>query len=135
MATSEFQANSAVLQDFLQRCPVAALADTAPTLTVAQILNGLLVGVPTAARSYTLPTAAAIVAAVEGIEVGSAFELAIRNDSAGAFALTLVAGTGITLAAGNTNTVAQANTRRFRFVVTNITTAAITVYSLPSGTH
>jgi len=114
-----------------------ALADTV-SLTPAQVLGGLIVGTPTAAANYTLPTAAAILDAMGGsgqAKVGDSFEFYIRNVSAGAYTITLVTGTGITLAAGNTNTAVQANTRSFMGIVTGTVTPAITIYSMCASAH
>lgn len=114
-----------------------AAADTV-TVSTAALLGGLIVGTPTAAANYTTPTAAAILDAMGGsgnARVGDTFEFAIRNISAGAFAITLVGGTGVTLAAGNTNTAVQANTRLFRAIVTATGTPAITIYSLVASAH
>lgn len=109
-------------------------ADTA-TLTVAQLLGGLITGTPTAAANYTLPTATLIVAALGSWSnpyIGQSFEFTIKNTSAGANTITAVAGTGVTLT--GTATVAQNAIKRFRLVVTNVITPTVTVYSLGSST-
>lgn len=104
---------------------------TNQTLTAAIILGGFVIGVPTGAANYTTDTAANIVAAIEGAKVGTAIVVTVRNKSAGANTITLVAGTGITLNSGDTVTVAQNNQKQFLLIVTGIgSAAAITVYSL-----
>ena len=113
---------------FFTKTAVAA-ADTA-VISAASMIGGLVVGTPTAAANYTTPTATAILDAMGGsglAQVGDSFDFAIRNISAGAYTITLVAGTGVTLATGNTNTAVKANTRLFRAIVTGTTTPAITI--------
>jgi len=76
-------------------------ATATATLTVTQIINGLLVGSPsTSAASYTLPTAALIDATLTNAKVGSTFDLTIVNLGTSSGLITLVVGTGIT-AVGN----------------------------------
>jgi len=125
------------LFQFVFGAPVA-FADTT-TITAASLLSGLIIGTPTAAANYTTPTAAQILDAMGGsgnAKVGDCFDFYLRNVSAGAYTITLVAGTGITLATGNTNTATQANTRMFRGVVTAVgASPAITIYSVLSAAH
>lgn len=76
-------------------------ATATATLTVTQIINGLLVGNPsTSAASYTLPTAALIDATLTNAKVGSTFDLTIVNLGTSSGLITVVVGTGIT-AVGN----------------------------------
>jgi len=76
-------------------------ATATATLTVTQIINGLLVGNPsTTAASYTLPTAALIDATLTNAKVGSTFDLTIVNLGTSSGLITVVVGTGIT-AVGN----------------------------------
>ena len=76
-------------------------ATATATLTVTQIINGLLVGSPsTSAASYTLPTAALIDATLTNAKVGSTFDLTIVNLGTSSGLITVVVGTGIT-AVGN----------------------------------
>jgi hypothetical protein len=101
------------------------------TYTAAQFLGGLLIrDCAGAARSDTTPTAAQI---IEGLTVsgrppvvGNAVEILIRNTSAGAFAVTLLAGAGVILA--GTMTIAQNENRKFLVMVG--TGGAVTVTSL-----
>jgi len=79
--------------------PLVALADAAATLTVAQIIDGIVTMTPTAGRALTTPTGAEIVAAFGGIpSIGTTFELTIVNAAAATHAITLTAGaSGVTL--------------------------------------
>jgi hypothetical protein len=105
------------------------------TYTVAQVLGGKIArDCNGAARTDTLPTAAALVAAVPGAQVGTSFEFDIRNTSGAANTLTVAAGSGGTTS--GTMTVAQNNIRFFSLVFTNVTpgSEAYTVYSDGSAT-
>lgn len=84
------------------------------------------------ARTDTMPTAAALVAAINGAMVGTSFEFTIKNISGTAVALTVAAGSGGTTS--GTMTIAQSNAKIFMVVFTNVTpgSEAYTVYSLGS---
>lgn len=93
-------------------------ADTA-TLTPLQ-MYGILTGTPTAAANYTTPTATAMCNAIATLNKSTAntaasfkLDLWIKNTSAGANTITLVAGTGFTLT--GTKTAAQNTVRHFIF--------------------
>lgn len=99
------------------------------TYSVAQFLGGVINrSGPGSGFSDTTPTAAAIVAAIPGCEVGLGFEVTIRNTSG--FTLTMLAGSGVTLS--GTTTVATVQTRRYLVRVTNATSSseAVTVEGL-----
>ena len=117
---------------------LVAASDAATTLSAAQSVNSLVVMTPGAARNVTTATAAAIVAELgSGVRIGTTFSITLRNQAAATHAMTLVGGTGVTLDADNTNTAAAASTRQFIGRVTGVASGseAVTVYSLPSGTH
>lgn len=114
---------------------IANLGAGAQTLKASAILGGFIIGVPTAAANYTTDTAANIVAAIQGAQVGSAIQFTLRNKSAGANTITLVGGAGVTINAGDTATVAQNNQKTFLAVVTALPDAygngaAVTIYSM-----
>lgn len=101
------------------------------TYTAAQLLGGLILRDPAGAgRNDVSPTAALIVAAISGATVGQSFDFIIRNDADAAETITLTAGAGVTLS--GTMTIAQNNIKRFRAVLTNVTSSseAVTIYSL-----
>jgi hypothetical protein len=82
--------------------PLLDGVDTAPTLTTAQLINGIFLTQPTAARNVTTPTAAAIITAMgDRAAVGLTFKFTIVNTAAGAFATTLVGGTNVTVVGGS----------------------------------
>jgi len=98
--------------------PAPQTATTTTTLTVAQILGKVLVGTAgTAAATYTLPTAALLDAAVQGIKVDTTFDLVIINLGTSSGVITVAAGTGITLVGMVTLpiTTAAGSSATFRF--------------------
>lgn len=106
-----------------------ALTDTA-TVTAAQLLTKIIDGDPTAAATYTLPTAALLVGAIPDVAVGDSFFFLVNNKDA-AFVITVAAGAGGT-ADGTPLTVAVDAARLFLLTITNVTAAAeaYTVYSV-----
>lgn len=107
------------------------------TLTTAQIQGGLILrDCAGGNRTDTLPTAAALLAAVPGAMVGTAFEFTVRNTSAGANTITVAPPDPSVLISG-TPTVAQNNSKRFLVVFTSVNTRSPTyaVYSLGTFVH
>jgi hypothetical protein len=104
------------------------------TYTVAEILSGLLNrDALSAAKADTLPTAAQIIAGINGCQVYLSFRTIIRNTSAAAGSITVTANTGITLS--GTMVIPFQSLQELLFVVTSVTPGAeaITVYSLGRG--
>jgi hypothetical protein len=102
--------------------------------TVAEILSGLLNrDALSAAKADVLPTAAAIVAGINGCQVGTSFRTIIRNVSAAAGSITLTTNTGITLV--GTMVIPFQSFQELLFVATNVTPGqeAVSVYSLARG--
>ncbi len=79
--------------------PAPLTATATANLSVAQLTNGILLGSPGAsAASYTLPTVAALEAALVNSKVGSSFPVSVVNvDGSGSGVITLVTNTGWTL--------------------------------------
>lgn len=106
------------------------------TLTVAELLCGLLRVDCQDAQTLTTPTAAAIVAAINGCAVGASFDLDVINY--GDTVLTLGLGTGVTkltlAGVSAVLTLATLTAKRFTFVVTNNTVGseAVEVYGFGS---
>lgn len=119
---------------------VSSGTSTTPTWTAADLLSGLIVVNCDDAGTATFPTATLLNAAINGVSVGTSFQVLIRNT--GDSTLTVAAGTGGTLATGNTNTVLTVQTRGFLFVVTGVksptdpsTSDTYTCYTLQASTH
>ena len=110
----------------------ATHADAAAvTYTAAELLGGLILrDCNGAGRSDVTPTAAQLVAAVQGARPGLSFEFSLLNNSSGATTCTVTAGAGVTLS--GTMTIAQNNIKRFLCRITNATAGseAVTIYSL-----
>lgn len=105
-------------------------------MTAAQVLGGLILRDPNGAgRADTVPTAAAIVAAIKNCKAGDSFEFTIRNTADGAETITVTTASGNTLS--GTMTIAQNNTKRFLTVVSTATSGseAVTTYSLGTVVH
>lgn len=135
--TSHFGIQDPRLQSLSFPLLVPATISTAGnvTYTTAQLLGGFILRDGNGgARTDTLPTAAALVAAIQGCMVGTAFEFYLRNTSGTAIAITLAAGAGGTLNPASTS-VTQSNSRSYVVIFTNITSGseAYTVYSMGLG--
>ena len=98
-----------------------AVTNTA-TITAAQLITGVLDGTPTAGATYTLPTAALLVAGIYNVQVGSSFFFAVNNKAGDAYTITVAAGTGGT--GDGTLTVAQNVIRLFLVIITNVTSSS-----------
>lgn len=106
------------------------------TLTAAQLLAGLLRCDCQDAQTMTTPTAALIVAAINGVQVGASFDLDVVNY--GDTTLTVGLGTGVTkltvAGVAAVMTLATLTAKRFKFVVTNniVGSEAVEVYAFGS---
>jgi hypothetical protein len=92
-------------------------------LTEAKVLGGIIERDPNGAhRTDVLPTAAAMVAALPGVRVGTVIPLEIRNTADAAENITMQAGAGGT--DSGLMTIAENNTGLFEILFTNVTAAA-----------
>jgi len=106
----------------VQTTPATVTQDSNRTITADQIMTGLVIrSGATAGRTDTLPTAAQICEALQGVRANSAqqtwFEFSLRNTSGQT--ITLAAGTGGTTQ--GTLTTATVAEHKFRIVITNST--------------
>jgi len=108
---------------------VTATTETA-TITAAQVLGGVLSGTPVSAATYTLPTAALLVAAVSGAKVGDVIRFIVSNNGADTDLITVASGSGGT--DDGTMTVAQNAVREFLIRLDNVSsgTEAYTTYGI-----
>ena len=106
--------------------PVVTTATTPVTMTVAQLLGGLLAVDCQDAGTLTTPTAALINAAIPGAAVGVSFEVDVINY--GDTTLTIGLGTGVTKVTIATvaavMTIVTLASKRFRFVCTGVANAS-----------
>jgi len=102
-----------------QAAPQSATATA--TLTVAQVLGGILLGNPgSSAAAYTLPTVASLEAVLTAAKVDSSFELAVINvDGSGGGVITMTGGgvtgwtvTGLATVAATAGTAALFRARK-----------------------
>ena len=101
-----------------------ALADADAALTAAQMIDsGIFTITPTVARALTTDTAANLVAAMTGYQVGTWFDIIIVNLAA--FAVTLAGGTGVTIV-GSAVVNNTSGTWRARFD----SASAVTIYRM-----
>jgi hypothetical protein len=118
----------------------AVSTNTPATLTGNQIAGGeaSYVNMTAAlggAGTLNTPTATAILQALPPAAnvVGYTNVVRIINSSSGAFAWTVTAGSGVTLA-GTLQTIAQNTWRDYVLTVTGVTTPAVTMQSVGTGT-
>lgn len=123
--------------------PVENDTDAAQTYTAAQLLSGFIIRQVGTGRTDTLPTAALLVAAIQGVMVGHSFNFRVRNTSSSSVNITVAAGTGGTFGGTisgihygtQTATIAQNADRMFKVIFTNVTAGseAYTLLSLGGG--
>ena len=111
---------------------VTAVAVTdAATPTAAELLDSkLFVATPTEDTTFTLPTAALVLAALTDEAVGTSFEFTIVN-VASAYEIVVTTNTGWTITGGGFMTVFDGTSATFLAVVTSAT--AIQLYRKNSG--
>jgi hypothetical protein len=108
---------------------VADGADTALAVTAAMIAGGIVIGTPTAARSYQLPTGTELLAQFPRAKIGSAIRFTVVNLAAATYAITLVAGVGFTNGGIAAHLgIAAATSQSYIAVFTGITTPTAVLY-------
>ena len=113
----------------------AALADTAPTVSAAQMVAGIVTGVPTAARAYTMPAASAVLALIPKAAAGSSFWFVVKNQSTTGFDITVTASGTITNGGVASDFIVKGGTNAIylcRFSA--VDTAAIVMYRVDTKT-
>lgn len=115
---------------------IVTTATTPVALTLAQLFQGLLPVDCQDAGSITTPAAAAIVAGINGCQVGQGFDLDVTNYGDTTLTMALGAGVTKTTIAGVAAvlTLATLVSKRFRFIVTNVTpgSEAVTIWAFGS---
>jgi hypothetical protein len=113
-----------------EKTTLTSLTGAGVTLTAAQILGGIIIhDTSSGAVNDTLPTAALMIPAIEGAEVGSTVRFMIRNASAGAGTLTLLAGTGGTVT-GTTSSSAIPYLQQEEFILRVTAIGAFPTYTV-----
>ena len=114
-----------------EKVTAVALTDANTTPTAAELIDSkLFVQTPTADRTFTLPTAALVIAALTDEATGTSFEFTIIN-LASAFEIVVTTNTGWTITGGGRMTVFDACQATFLAVVTS--TTACQLYRMNSG--
>jgi hypothetical protein len=118
----------------VRQCPAPAAATASATLTAAQVLTGMVAGDPAANVTWTLPTAALMVAAVPGAAVGDMIQFSVINEATIDIdeTVTINAGSGGTLVGfgdvqarqTTTATAASGGSGLFAIRFTNVTLAS-----------
>ena len=131
---------SGTLQNFLkgrQAYPASASAKTGTAVvTIAEMLTGLIVGTPTAAANYTLPTFTLTDAAFDELPVGSGIEWSVINLATNdTYIITLLGGTAHTIVGVATIPSAGATTGALngasaRFLTIKTTASAFVTYRI-----
>ena len=106
------------------------LTDAATPTAAQLLLSKLFVQTPTQDTTFTLPTAALVLAALTDEAVGTSFEFTIINLASG-FEIVVTTATGWTITGGGYMTVFDATAATFLAVVTS--TSAIQLYRKASG--
>ena len=113
-----------------EKVTAVAITDAA-TPTAAQLLvSKLFVATPTQDTTFTLPTAALVLAALTDEAVGTSFEFTIVN-LASSFEIVVTTATGWTITGGGLMTVFDGTSATFLAVVTSASTAQL--YRMSSG--
>ena len=107
------------------------------TLLVSDVLGGYITHTAAGAQTDTLPSAALLVPAIEGAQVGSRVTFFVKAGGAGT--ITIAVGAGGTANAGDTLTIATTQIKEFMVRVTALPDqygngAAYTLYSLGTST-
>ena len=106
------------------------LTDAATPTAAQLLLSKLFVQTPTQDTTFTLPTAALVLAALTDEAVGTSFEFTIINLASG-FEVVVTTNTGWTITSGGYMTVFDATAATFLAVVTS--TSTIQLYRKSSG--
>jgi hypothetical protein len=106
-----------------------ALGNSSAVLTTAQFLSSMGTSTPGAAATFTTPTAAALVAAKSGTQIGDAFKISIINLSS-VNSITLAAGTGVSIVGGAVVAPSSSSTFLVRFTGVVSGSQAVVIYRL-----
>jgi hypothetical protein len=113
-----------------EKVTAVTITDAAVPTAAELLVSKLFVGTPTVDTTFTLPTAALVLAALTDEEVGTSFEFTIVN-LASAYQYTVTTATGWTITNGGNMVVFDGTSATFLAVVTS--TSAIQLYRKNSG--
>lgn len=121
------------IQDYVtatEKYTAVALTDAAAPTAAQLLLSKLFVQTPTQDTTFTLPTAALVLAALTDEAVGTSFEFTLIN-LASSYEIVVTTATGWTITGGGYMTVFDATAATFLAVVTS--TSTIQLYRKASG--
>ena len=105
---------------FVTNVAISTLADSDATVTQTDVRNGIwTVATGATNRTKTLPTAAQVVAAFPGIQVGNRIDIYVNNLKA-ANTATIAVGANITAVVGSNLVVAAQASAQFSLIATNV---------------
>jgi hypothetical protein len=108
-----YQFNDGNLNEVKMSVAAAPVTATdSPTLTAAQLVNGIILGSPTTGTAYTLPLAADLDTLMTNAKVGTIFDFRVINIT-GSGTITVTTNTGWTLV-GLMTIIAAGAVRAFR---------------------
>ena len=108
----------------IETASIVSLSDANATPTVDQLINSRIFKMtPTANRTFTTPTAAAIIAALGDYAVGTQFTITIVNLASATYTITMTAGTGVTVVGAAAVDAASSGT--FKVIVTSATAVSV----------
>lgn len=108
-------------------------ADTVLAITAAMVKNGVVYGAVTAGRTWTIDSAANILALYPNARIGDTVELVVVNNAAGANSITVAVPTSITNLGLAGHLIVTQNTRgRFLIRFTNVTGGAEAASLIPA---
>jgi hypothetical protein len=113
-----------------EKVTAVAITDAATPTAAELLVSKLFVGTPTQDTTFTLPTAALVLAALTDEVVGTSFEFTIVNLASG-FQYTVTTATGWTITGGGNMVVFDGTSATFIAVVTS--TSAVQLYRKNSG--
>jgi hypothetical protein len=108
-----------------QNGPAPTTATDTATLTVAQVLNGLILATPTSAAAYTLPLATDMDATLVNAKTGTFFDFRVINLASSNYDITMTTNTGWTLTGGGVAVVQELSSATFRVRKTGTATYSL----------
>lgn len=123
-----FQSTDVYAGKLLEKYSTESIADSAVTLTAAQVKNGIIAQTPTVNQAVTLPAAADLLALCPRAVVGSCFEFTLQNLASTTYTSTLTASGTFTIV--GSAVAAAASSATFRIVFSDVSTAACVAYRI-----
>lgn len=111
------------------------LTDTDSTLTVAQLLTGIITITPTTNRTLTLPTAANVVGGIPGLQINDSMDFCLINKSSSSNQASLIISPGIGGSINGNNSVPPYQNLTGSFFTSGSSLFRLKITNLSSGTE